>query len=91
MGADVPTSRMVRHLARAERLLDLAQQRCTQARVGPAKRKLTTLGRRVGRLIRVVRLRDDGAALPAAVESFVGTATLLLDDARALAHGLVCR
>lgn len=90
MGADVPTSRMVRHLARAERLLDLAQQRCTQARVGPAKRKLTTLGRRVGRLIRVVR-RCDGAALPAAVESFVGTATLLLDDARALAHGLVCR
>ena len=90
MDLGLPHGRVVRQLRQAERLLARAQLRCVEAKRGPAKRKLMKLSRRLGRVVRVLRPRYTGRALPVSVETFVGTAMTLLGDSRALARDLVC-
>jgi hypothetical protein len=82
-----PGERVGRFVARARLVLDGAQARCTAAKRGPAKRKLTRVGRHLNKVLRA--LRPSLSRQPAA-DSLSATTALLRGDTRTLAHGLVC-
>jgi hypothetical protein len=81
--------RIGRQIDRARILADSAHDRCAAVERGPAKRKLHRLGRRLGRVVRLLHLPHAHQPTPV-VQALTGTTTRLMTDTRTLAHGLTC-